>query len=84
MIVVSTPTGHIGSQLVRQLLGQDKQVRVIVRDASRLDEGVRDRVEVVEGSHGDAAVLDKALPGTEALFWLVPPNPQATSAGSTI
>lgn len=80
MIVVTTPTGQIGSQLVRQLLDQDKEVRVIVRDASRLDDAVRERVEAVSGSHDDPAVLDKALPGADALFWLVPPNPQAPSA----
>ncbi|MBE3013583.1 NAD(P)H-binding protein [Microbispora sp. NEAU-D428] len=80
MIVVTTPTGQIGSQLVRQLLDQDKEVRVIARDASRLDDTVRERVETIDGSHDDPAVLDKALPGAEALFWLVPPNPQAPSA----
>jgi uncharacterized protein YbjT (DUF2867 family) len=82
VIVVTTPTGQIGSQLVRQLLDQDKEVRVIVRDASRLDDTVRERVETIDGSHDDPAVLDKALPGAEALFWLVPPRPgpQAPSA----
>ncbi|GIH67599.1 NAD(P)H-binding protein [Microbispora siamensis] len=80
MIVVTTPTGQIGSRLVRQLLHQGEEVRVIVRDASRLDDTVRQRVETIDGSHDDPAVLDKALPGAEALFWLVPPNPQAPSA----
>ncbi|MEU6424775.1 NAD(P)H-binding protein [Microbispora sp. NPDC046973] len=80
MIVVTTPTGQIGSRLVRQLLDQDEEVRVIVRDASRLDDTVRRRVETIDGSHDDPAVLDKALPGADALFWLVPPNPQAPSA----
>lgn len=80
MIVVTTPTGQIGSQLVRQLLDQEEEVRVIVRDASRLDGAVRDRAEAIEGSHGDPAVLGKALPGAEALFWLVPPDPRAPSA----
>ncbi|GAA4494506.1 NAD(P)H-binding protein [Actinoallomurus oryzae] len=80
MIVVTTPTGQIGGPLVRRLLDRDKEVRVIARDASRLDDTVRERVETVEGSHDDPAVLDKALPGAEALFWLVPPNPRAPSA----
>ncbi|MFJ6216141.1 NAD(P)H-binding protein [Streptomyces sp. NPDC092296] len=80
MIVVTTPTGQIGSRLIRRLLDQDQEVRVIVRDASRLDGSVREQVETVSGSHDDPAVLDKALPGAEALFWLVPPNPQAPSA----
>ncbi|HTX10779.1 MAG TPA: NAD(P)H-binding protein [Solirubrobacteraceae bacterium] len=80
MIVITTPTGQVGSQLVARLLAGNHSVRVIVRDASRLDASVRERVELVEGSHDAPAVLDQALPGAEALFWLVPPNPQAASA----
>ncbi|MCQ8828402.1 NAD(P)H-binding protein [Streptomyces malaysiensis] len=79
MIVVTTPTGQIGGQLVHRLLDQDKEVRVIVRDASRLEDTVRERVETVEGSHDEPGVLDEALPGAEALFWLVPPSRQAPS-----
>ncbi|MFJ7146972.1 NAD(P)H-binding protein [Streptomyces sp. NPDC100445] len=80
VIVVTTPTGQIGSQLVRRLLDGGSPVRVITRDASRLDRAVREQAEVVEGSHDDPAVLDKALPGADALFWLVPPNPAGPSA----
>ncbi|WP_255955348.1 NAD(P)H-binding protein [Streptomyces odontomachi] len=80
MIVVTTPTGRIGGQLVRRLLDRDEDVRVVVRDPARLDGTVRGRVEIVGGSHDDPAVLDRALPGASALFWLVPPNPRASSA----
>lgn len=80
MITVTTPTGQVGRQLISLLLHRDEAVRVIVRDASRLDASVRERVEVVEGSHADAAALGKALTDTDALFWLVPPNPAASSA----
>ena len=80
MIVITTPTGQVGSQIVARLLADGAPVRVVVRDADRLDADVRERVEVVEGSHGDPAVLDVALPGADALFWLVPPNPRASSA----
>ena len=80
MIVVTTPTGRIGRRLVSLLLESGSDIRVIVRDASQLDAAVRENVEVVEGSHSDAAVLDAALPGADALFWLVPPNPRAPSA----
>lgn len=79
MIVVTTPTGQIGSQVVSGLLAAGEPVRVIARDASRLPEDVRDRVEVIEGSHGDAAVLDRALAGADALFWVIPPTPRAES-----
>ncbi|MEU9242478.1 NAD(P)H-binding protein [Streptomyces sp. NPDC048385] len=79
MIVVTTPTGRIGSRLVRRLLDQGCALRLVARDASRLDQEVSEQVELVEGSHEDPAVLDKALPGADALFWLVPPNPAAPS-----
>lgn len=80
MIVVTTPTGQIGGQLVARLLDGEEPLRVIVRDASRLEPAVRERVSVIEGSHHDPTVLDRALPGARALFWLVPPDPQAPSA----
>ncbi|MBY8877226.1 NAD(P)H-binding protein [Actinacidiphila acidipaludis] len=80
MIVVTTPTGQIGGELVRLLLEREERIRVVVRDPARLDDAVRQRVEIVSGSHDDPAVLDRALSGAEALFWLVPPNPLAPSA----
>ncbi len=79
MIVVTTPTGRIGARLAQDLLEAGEALRLIVRDASRLPREVRDRVEVVEGSHGDAAVVDRAFEGADALFWVVPPNPKASS-----
>jgi uncharacterized protein YbjT (DUF2867 family) len=80
VIVITTPTGQIGSQVVQRLLDEGRPVRVIARDAARLAPEVREQVQIVEGSHDDATVLDKALPGADALFWLVPPNPAAASS----
>ncbi|GHG07402.1 MULTISPECIES: NAD(P)H-binding protein [Amycolatopsis] len=80
MIVVTTPTGQVGHRLVRHLLAAGSEVKVVVRDATRLEADVRTQVEVVEGAHDDPAVLDAALPGADAVFWLVPPNPAAASA----
>lgn len=80
MIVVTTPTGQIGSQVVQKLLERESEIRVIARDPSRLDADVRRGVDVIEGSHDDPSVLDAALSGADALFWLIPPNPFAPSA----
>ncbi len=52
---------------------------MIVRDPARLAPETRERVEVVQGSHDDPDVVDQAFEGAEAVFWLVPPNPRATS-----
>ncbi|WNV87184.1 NAD(P)H-binding protein [Umezawaea sp. Da 62-37] len=79
MIVITTPAGQIGRQVLDRVLDRGEPVRVIARDPSRLPEGVRERVEVVPGSHGDADVLDRAFDGADSVFWLVPPNPRAAS-----
>ena len=77
MIVVTTPTGNIGSKVVQNLLAANQAVRVIARDPSKLEANVRDKVEIVQGSHGDSDVVRKAFRGADAVLWIVPPNPQA-------
>ncbi|MFD7813056.1 NAD(P)H-binding protein [Streptomyces sp. NPDC059785] len=85
MIVITTPTGDIGSRLLRMLLDSapthGEELRVIVRDPARLPGPVRERgrVEVVTGSHGDADVVGRAFAGADAVFWLVPPAFRAPS-----
>jgi uncharacterized protein YbjT (DUF2867 family) len=39
MIVVTTPTGNIGSQVVKHLLAANEAVRVIVRDPANIEKG---------------------------------------------
>jgi nucleoside-diphosphate-sugar epimerase len=80
MVVVTTPTGRIGSQVLEALLAANETVRVIVRDENKLPADVREKVESVRGSHRDAATVKKAFKGSDAVFWLVPPDPQAQSA----
>ena len=83
MIVITTPTGDIGSQVLATLLASTgtsgEKLRVIVRDPARLPGPARDRVDVVAGSHSDADVVDRAFAGADAVFWVVPPDPHAPS-----
>lgn len=79
MIVVTAPTSSIGRQLIPHLLEHGEAVRVIAREPARLAPEVADRVEVVRGSHGEAAVVEKAFAGADAVFWLPPSNPHAAS-----
>jgi uncharacterized protein YbjT (DUF2867 family) len=79
MIVITTPTGQIGRQVLDSLLGSGEELRVIARDPTQLPAGVRENLGVVVGSHGDAAVADKAFAGADAVFWLTPPDPRAQS-----
>lgn len=77
MIVVTAPTGNIGGQVLEDVLASGAAIRVIARDPARLPTAVRNRVEVVEGSHGDINVVDQAFAGADTVFWLVPPDPRA-------
>ena len=83
MIVITTPTGDIGRQVLATLLGSassnGEKLRVIVRDPVRLPGPARDRVDVVAGSHSDADVVDRAFAGADAVFWVVPPDVHAPS-----
>ena len=79
MIVITTPAGQIGRQVLGNLLDSGEQLRVIARDPSQLPAEVREDLDIVEGSHGDAAVVDKAFTGADAVFWLTPPDPRAPS-----
>jgi uncharacterized protein YbjT (DUF2867 family) len=79
MIVITTPTGQIGHQVLSNVLGSGEPIRVIARDPSRLPAQARERVEVVLGSHGDIDVADRAFAGADAVFWLVPPDPRGDS-----
>jgi uncharacterized protein YbjT (DUF2867 family) len=79
MIVVTTPTGNIGSQVLGDLLSKNEPIRVIARDPERLALEARKRVEVVAGSHSDGAIVNKAFQGADSVFWVVPPDPRAAS-----
>ncbi|WP_329118223.1 NAD(P)H-binding protein [Streptomyces sp. NBC_01465] len=82
MIVVTTPTGQIGREVLNGLLAAPDHtggIRVIARDPDRLPARVRERVEVVRGSHADPATLKEACEGADRVFWLVPPSNQVPS-----
>ena len=80
MIVVTTPTGHIGSKVPNQLVQKNEKVRVLVRDASKLPANIKSKVEIVEGSLDDAATVAKAYSGAEQLFYVIPPGRDYASA----
>lgn len=83
MIVLTTPTGTIGHQVLGHVLAAGEPVRLVARDPAKLPVDVRERVEVVAGSHGDPRVAERAFDGADALFWLPPPNHHATSLDDT-
>lgn len=79
MIVITTPTGQIGSQVLTRLMATEEDLRVIVRDPSRLPADVRERAEVVVGSHDQPDVVGRAFAQADSVLWVVPPDPRASS-----
>ncbi|MEV6118487.1 NAD(P)H-binding protein [Streptomyces sp. NPDC052109] len=84
MLVITAPTGQIGRQVLEKALEGDRPIRVIARDPGKLPPHVRERVEVVQGTHSDPAVVTEAFAGADTVFWLVPPNVRAESVDGYI
>ena len=74
MIVVTTPTGNIGSQVLKNLLAANAVVRVVARDPAKLPPEVHGKAEIVQGSIDDEKVLNQAFEGAESVFLVVPPS----------
>lgn len=82
MIVVTTPTGHIGSKVLKQLMKTSEKLRVIARDPGRLSDEVRGRVEIIEGALEDPATVASAYSGADTLFFVIPPSTQYTDVNA--
>lgn len=71
-VLVTGATGYVGGRLILPLLEAGYHVRVMVRDASRLDgRSWQERVEVVEGDVSKPETLGKALEGIDAAYYLI-------------
>jgi uncharacterized protein YbjT (DUF2867 family) len=71
-VLVTGATGYVGGRLVPALLGSGHQVRVLVRDSSRLQARPwSGRVEVFEGVVEDAQAVAAATRDMEAAYYLV-------------
>lgn len=84
MIVITAPTGNIGHVVLDRVLAAGQPVRVIARNPAKLPVAAREQADVITGSHGDPAVLDRALAGADMLFWLPTSDPAAASVDQAI
>ena len=72
-IVVTTPTGHVGSRVTQLLVQAGVRPTLLLRSASRLDAELRNFVDPVEGDQGDVDYVVAATRDADALYWVSPP-----------
>src|ERR1700747_433191 len=73
MYVILGASGNTGSIIADSLLSKGKKVRVVGRDAGRLQPFVRQGAEAFSADMSDAAALTKAFSGARAAYLLLPP-----------
>ncbi|MCO8273550.1 NAD(P)H-binding protein [Actinoplanes sp. TRM 88003] len=71
-IVVTTPTGNVGSRVVQLLVQAGERPRVLLRDPSRLPAELLPLVEVAQGDLLDGEFVADAVKGADSLFWATP------------
>jgi uncharacterized protein YbjT (DUF2867 family) len=74
MYVVLGATGKTGSVIANSLLVKGERVRVVGRDAARLERFVRKGAEAFTANVSDAAAITKAFTGARAAYLMLPPN----------
>lgn len=75
-VFVTGATGYIGGRLAPRLVERGYRVRCLARNAAKLRArpwaaSMHDRVEIVEGTAGDEVLLESALRGCIAAYYLV-------------
>lgn len=78
-IVVLGATGLLGQQIVKVAAGQGHALNVVVRDPGRFSAPAHTSVEIVEGNVLDAAVLERAVRGADAVACSLGGPPQGTA-----
>ena len=72
-IVVTTPTGKVGSRVTRLLLQAGVRPTLLLRDPAKLDGHTRELVDIAQGDQFDPEVVLRATEGADALYWVNPP-----------
>ena len=75
MFAITGATGNTGSVIATKLLTRGEKVRVIGREARRLEGLAQKGAEAFVADVTDAPALTKAFTGAKAVYAMIPPNP---------
>jgi uncharacterized protein YbjT (DUF2867 family) len=74
MFVITGASGNNGSKVSEILLSQGQKVRVVARNADRMQSLVKRGAEAAMGDLRDAGFLTTAFAGATAVFAMIPPH----------
>jgi uncharacterized protein YbjT (DUF2867 family) len=74
MYVIIGATGNTGRVATEKLLAMEAKVRVVGRDAKRLEPFTRKGADAFIADVTDAGALEKAFSGATAVYAMIPPN----------
>ncbi|MGB8802968.1 MAG: NAD(P)H-binding protein, partial [Candidatus Acidiferrales bacterium] len=72
MIAIVGATGHTGRPAAEALLAKGEKVRVVGRDAKKLEPLVQKGAEAFVGNVDDAGSMTKAFEGATAVYLVLP------------
>jgi len=82
MYVITGATGNTGSAIAEKLLAKGEKVRVVGRDSKRLERFTQKGAEAFVADVTDAAALEKAFSGAQAVYAMIPPHHSATDVSA--
>lgn len=71
-IVVTAPTGHVGSRVARLLVQAGVRPTLLARHPLRLDRALSEQANVIEADLSDADAVVRATQDADALLWVAP------------
>lgn len=74
MIVITGASGNTGSVAADALLAQGQKVRVVGRNAAKLERFAKKGADVFVGDVADADAMTRAFTGASAVYAMIPPN----------
>jgi uncharacterized protein YbjT (DUF2867 family) len=77
MYVITGATGKTGGVTAEKLLAKGEKVRVVGRDAKRLERFTQKGAEAFVADLTDAGAIEKAFSGAKAVYAMIPPNMSA-------